>query len=285
MKEMKIKQTINAHFDYVYSLIFLNDKKIASCSEDNTIRFYDPFNDFHCDQIMNRHNSGICSICQLDDGTMVSCSRDKTIIIGDYVIHKAHEKIIIKIITLPNDRIASCSWDNTIKIWKSNPPYSNTPIKILKGHHNPVNSLVFIKERDLLISGAKDKTLRLWNMSTYQCDTVIEGVYCCESNALYQIDNYRVIAGWRNTIYIVNIDKCIIEKTIEDQSLGFVYCFLKLRDNTILCGCDYGLYDINEKHYKTLLNNENNCINDLLIINDNTFVSCSNNKTIEIWEY
>ena len=115
---------------------------------------------------------------------------------------------------------------------------------------------------------------------------MIDGVECCNTNYLYLIDNKIVIVGGLNTFLIVNICKFSIEKKIVDKSLRYLNCFLKSRDNnTILCGCDYGLYDINEKHYKTILNNENNCINDLLIINDNTFVSCSNNKTIEIWEY
>ena len=64
-----------------------------------------------------------------------------------------------------------------------------------------------------MISGAKDETLRLWNMSTYQCDKVIEGVdRCFTHNSLYQIDKDRVIVGGANSFSIVNIDKCIIEK-------------------------------------------------------------------------
>ena len=53
--------------------------------------------------------------------------------IGDYIIKEAHESWIYQVITLPNNRIASCSADKIIKIWKSNPPYSDSPIKVLKG--------------------------------------------------------------------------------------------------------------------------------------------------------
>ena len=50
---------------------------------------------------------------------------------------------INKVISLPNNRIASCSYyDKTIKIWKSNPPYSDTPIKVLEGHTKSVRSLL-----------------------------------------------------------------------------------------------------------------------------------------------
>ena len=101
----------------------------------------------------------------------------------------------MKVITLPNNRIASSSYE-TIKIWKSNPPYSDTPIKVLEGHSNFVKSLLYMKERDILISGSWDETLRLWNMSTYQCDKVIKGVRCYCHNSLYQIDKDLSDCWW-----------------------------------------------------------------------------------------
>ena len=85
--------------------------------------------------------------------------------IGDYTINNAHDDLIFKVITLPNNRIASCSADETIKIWKSNPPYSDTPINVLNGHSSSVISLLYIKERDIMISGSLDEDkLRLWNI-------------------------------------------------------------------------------------------------------------------------
>ena len=141
-----------------------------------------------------------------------------------------------------------------------------------------------------MISGSDDETLRLWNMSTYQCDEVIEGVLCYFTSSLYQIDKDRVIVGGVKSFSIVNIDKCIIEKRIVDESLKYVYCFLKLRDNkTILCGCDNGIfcfYHMNTEQYKiTNDNHHKSYINDLLLIDDNTFLSCSWDDTIKVWRY
>ena len=145
--------------------------------------------------------------------------------------------------------------------------------------------------------------LRIWNMSTYQCITVIEGVGSCFTSSLYQIDKDRVIVGEHNSFSIVNIDKCIIEKRIEDKSLGYVHCFLKLRDNKtifcgcyneifcfddILCECKYGIfcfYDMNTEQYKITNDNHHAAITDLLLIDDNTFLSCSYDNTIKVWRY
>ena len=209
--------------------------------------------------------------------------------IGDYTINNAHYNFIFKVITLPNNRIASCSNDETIKIWKSNKPYDDTPIKVLEGHSKSVISLLYIKEKDIMISGSIDGTLLLWNMSSYQCNKTIKGVHCCWTNALYQIDNDRVIVGEENAFYIVNIDKCVVEKTIKDESLGFVNCFLKLRDNnTILCGCDSGqlcYYDLITEKYSISKNNHQKDIVDLLLVNNKSFLSCSFDSVIKLWNY
>ena len=152
--KIKVVKTITDHTIFV--LLLLNDGRVASCSDDNTIRIYVPSNDYHCDQVIKRHSKGIQSICQLDDGTIVSCSDDITIMRGDYTIKNAHNSWIAKVITLPYNRRASCAGDKTIKIWKSNPPYSDTPIKVLEGHSSYVNSHLYINERDKMISGAYD---------------------------------------------------------------------------------------------------------------------------------
>ena len=156
-------KTITEHTLKAYSLLLLKDKRVASCSADRTIRIYDPSNNYHCYQVLERHNSHIFSICELEDGTIVSSSFDNTIMIDEYKIKDAYDGILNKLITLPNNRIASCSEDKKIKLWKSNPPF-----KVLEGHNASVTSLLYIKDRDIMISGAIDCTLRLWNMSTYQ---------------------------------------------------------------------------------------------------------------------
>ena len=282
-------KTITDHTDYVNSLLRLKDGRVASCSDDKTIRIYNPSNDYHCDQVLQRHSTFISSICELIDGTIVSCSNDKSIMIGDYTINNAHNDRINKVITLPNNRIATCSDDQTIKIWKSNKPYSDTPIKVLEGHSDEVTSLLYIKERDIMISGSGDGTLLLWNISNYQCDKTIKGVYCCWTNALYQIDNDRVIVGYKTAFFIVNIDKYVVEKTIIDESLGYVNCFLKLRDNnTILCGFGSGqlcYYDLITGKYSISKNNHQKDIVDLLLVNNKSFLSCSFDSVIKLWNY
>ena len=60
IEEVKCIKTIIDHTNYVYSLLLLKDKKVASYSSDRTtIRIYDPSNDYHCDEVIKRHSKGI----------------------------------------------------------------------------------------------------------------------------------------------------------------------------------------------------------------------------------
>ena len=152
-------------------------------------------------------------------------------------------------------------------------------------------SILYIKEKEKLISGSVDGNLLLWNLknNSYECQKIKTGLFCCCFNALYKIDEKIILVGGKGSFYIVNIDKCVIQKEINDISFGFVYCFIKLRDNnTILCGCEKGtfcFYDMKTGKYNITKNNHKESVFDLLLINDNTFVSCSGDKTIKVWTY
>ena len=290
-------KSINANKHPMSSILILNDNRIAySSNEKYAIKILNPNKNYQCDASLTGHSNFVNSITQLNDNNIASCSNDHSIKIWSitsykclYTISNGHRSYVLKVISLPLNRIATCAGSSEIKIWNTKPPYSDTPIKVLEGHSDSVISLLYIKERDIMLSSSRDDTLHLWNMSTYQCDKVIEGVYCYFTNSLYQIDKDRVIVGGKKSFSIVNIDKCIIEKRIVDESLEYVRCFLKLRDNkTILCGCNNGIfcfYDMNTEQYKITNDNHHSSITDLLLIDDNTFLSCSRDSTIKVWRY
>ena len=287
LDDLKCEKTINDHTLIVNSLIKLKDNRIASCSDDKTIRIYNPSNCFCCDKVITRNSYDIKSFCQLENGTFATASIDGSIIFEDFKIEKAHNDWINKIISLPKNRVASCSTDKTIKIWKSNFPYSDHPIVVLLGHKKKVISLLYTKERDVMISGASDATLRLWNMSTYQCESVIKGIQCCYMNSIYQYDNDTVLVGGEQCIFIVSILKCKIEKKIEDKAIGDVFSFVRLRyDKTILFGGNsnkIGILNLNSGNFIMVETKEKIGTIDLLYIDNETFLS-SENK-IKIWKY
>lgn len=283
------KRKINSHSKEVNSLLLLQDNRIASCSEDNTIRIFNPSKWYKCEQIIE-NTSPVISICQMDNGTIVSAidNDSNCIRIGEHIWIGIHDELINKIITLSNNRIASCSGDKTIKIMMKNP--NNRALIIIKsliGHREPVISLLYIKEKEMLISGSTDGLL-IWDMKTYELKSCIKGVSCTFRNALYQFDNNRVLVGSERKFYIVNIDKFVIERVVGCRKYGFVNCFIKMRDNMILCGCDKGkflLYNMETNQNKMIRKSIIGDINDLLKIDCGTFISCSTDKSINVWSF
>ena len=61
LKEIKL---IGDHTDLIYCLIQLNDKRLASCSKDRTIKIFNPSYSYNCDITINENNA-IITINQL----------------------------------------------------------------------------------------------------------------------------------------------------------------------------------------------------------------------------
>ena len=188
INSVRLVKIIKGHASSVRSLLLLEDKTIASCSTDKTIRIFEP-NYYHCVKTIT--NNSVFSLCTIEDTNRPS----------NIIITNPYSSSILKLVSLSNKRIASISKSNKIQIWK----LPNIPITELTGHSMIVYSLLYLEDKDVLLSGSLDKTLRLWNMSNYQCVTIINNVQCYSNNALYRIDNDRIIVGTDDKFSIVNI--------------------------------------------------------------------------------
>lgn len=298
--------------DIIDSLLILQDKRLAATLErDPLLMIFDPKNNYHCDIVIRDNKEiGLNSICQLDNGHIVTCGRDNYIKIYsitkntykcEFEIANAHqlERYIATIINLPNNRIASCGEDSIIKIWDLSFPYdknSNKLIKELIGHESFVYSLLYLKERDILISGGFSEAIRFWNATNYQCISVIMDINVTWMNCMYMLDESRLIVGECGRMSIINIDKFEVEERIEDikkskeDDIGRgIYCFMKLRDgNTLLCGTesgDYIYYNLSSKKMINFSTTHENGITDILKIDEHSYYTTSNDLKVRIWKY
>lgn len=288
------KKTIYGHTEGVLCLLFMSDGRLASCSNDRTIKIYNKNKNFNCDMTLFGHTQKVSSICQLDYGRIVSCSWDRTIKIWkvfqtsyhcQYTIGDAHSNEIRKVIALTNHRFASCSQDKTIKIWNSDHPHNL--ICILEGHTNDVYSILQVKGKNILASGSYDNTLRLWNISSYQCRRVVSNIKCWSANCLIELDDERIISCGNGIIKIVNVNKSRPEQKLKDKKLKSISSIMKLNGRSILCG-SYKMaciYDIKNNIVSQSMNLHDDAIYDLLRLDDRQFLSCSQDRSIKIWEY
>ena len=135
------------------------------------------------------------------------------------IIFVAHSSFVNKIITLTDNSIASCSEDNNIFIWNTQPPYNKKCSLI--GHKSEVTSIIQLKNKKIVsVSGNKEGgIMKIWTMDETN-DHIIKqesiiNAYCHCSNSLVEIDNNKVAVGGYKIIRIVNIKRKQIEARIE----------------------------------------------------------------------
>ena len=73
-----------------------------------------------------------------------------------------HTALIDFLVVLPDETLASASFDHTIRIWNTT---TGETIRTLVGHTNNVRVLAVVSD-DLLRSGSDDQTVCIWNVKS-----------------------------------------------------------------------------------------------------------------------
>ena len=110
-----------AHDNWVKCLFQFNDEVFLSGSDDKTIKIWDM--NLNIVGVLKGHNHSVRTFCKIGENYFASGSFDKTIKIWDFKEKKCvqtlvgHTSNIICILNYDN-KLISCSRDNTIKIWE-----------------------------------------------------------------------------------------------------------------------------------------------------------------------
>ncbi len=75
-----------------------------------------------------------------------------------------HTDWILSLTVLPNNRLASGSVDNIIKIWDTT---TGKELKTLNGHTDWVRTLAVLRDFTLA-SGSYDRTIKIWDTVNYK---------------------------------------------------------------------------------------------------------------------
>src|ERR1041385_7210343 len=129
---------------------------------------------------------------------------------------KAHNGTVNDLaISSDGKMIASCSSDNTIKLWSL--PERNL-LRTLQGHKNAVNALALLPDGKVLASGSYDKTIKLWSLSDGKSLTTLEG-HKDEVRDLAITPDGKLLASASNdkTIRFWSLPDGKLLRTLEDQ--------------------------------------------------------------------
>ncbi|BBM86609.1 eIF2A-related protein [Candidatus Uabimicrobium amorphum] len=163
--------TFRGHRDIVNCVCFSPDgKMIASSSGDNTVRLWDVKTGKQINSFNMLDNS--FSICFSPDGkSLVSGGLDNRLWLqnvdtGEITEGFIGQKIMSVCFSPHGKTLAFGVFESSvIQLWNVE---KQLRTNVLKGHDSFVTSLHFSKNGNLLVSGADDNTVRLWNINTQQ---------------------------------------------------------------------------------------------------------------------
>src|SRR5206468_3067406 len=87
-------------------------------------------------------------------------------------------------------RLASASWDGTVKVWDG---ASGREMRALKGHANAVWSVAFSPEGQRLASASADQTVKIWDAATGQELRTLKGPHV--ASVAFSLDGQRLASG------------------------------------------------------------------------------------------
>ena len=120
----RLSATFEGHGSTVRSLAVLEGGRLASASDDHTIKIWDVATRA-CSMTLEGHEGGVNSLAVLEGGQLASASDDLTIKIWDpangacVATLEGHEGYVWSLAVLEGGRLASGSDDRRIKIWDS----------------------------------------------------------------------------------------------------------------------------------------------------------------------
>ena len=287
---------INVHGGkQINHFILLNDGRIASASDDLTIKVINPNNFYKCEVVIQL-KSIVHYITEIDNGNIATISNIKDITIFDinngdikFQVVNAHKDKIIMLIALSNGRIASSSVDGQIKIWKVN----NSNIELVKvlveNKKYPVNMMIQIRNKEILLTGCRtEQCIKVWNLNVYQCQTVIKDI-SCERESILELNDNKILIGNATKFQIMNIYSWEIEKTYDinhcfNMSDETTISFIRyLREQTYLFSTSYSFLSINFHEKKNLIRSVD-CIgtNGIIILNNNLMIKSLTQGILEL---
>ena len=166
------------HTFEVRQVLFLPDGRLASCSNDWTVRVWDT-QGRRAPIVLKGHSNWVLAVALLPNGWLASASSDLTIKMWDLEAKKevrtlrGHTSAIVSLRALRNGNLASFSHDGTIKIWNTNSNESILTITANKGSvvHFPLFD-AFLNDFLATCSRKQDDNreseLQIWNSNDGQ---------------------------------------------------------------------------------------------------------------------
>ena len=179
---------LNSHSSSINFLTFLNDGRLVSCSNDNSIIIYNKIT-YQPDLIIKEHKNSVCCVIQLNSGELASCSYDKTIKLyniqgNEYENIQTlnyHKEGVNNIVELNNKYLCSCSFDSSIIFYlKDNSEYKKDYQISTNVINNYIYSITQTKDDEICYSELNNNSICFFDLNERKI-----------KSTLYKINKYN----------------------------------------------------------------------------------------------
>jgi len=180
----------------------------------------------------------------------------------------------------PSSLVVSKNTENVIEVFKN-----NTLTQALKGHTNEVRSVAVLKNKEFLVSGSKDKTIRVWSLSTGEQIRLLKGhTGTINSIAVSSKEEFIASGGKDKIVRVWNLNTGEQSQTFEGHTSEVLSVAISNKDNFIVSGSTDKTIRVWTGQKTELLKGHNAGVLSLVVSSDDEFiVSGSKDKTIRIW--
>ncbi|KAM0348445.1 hypothetical protein ACHAP4_010960 [Fusarium culmorum] len=196
------------------------------------------------------------------------------------------------LIFAPSKSIVRKSFEDVIPRWISSLPKVqedwNACLLILEGHSCCVISVMFSHDSTKLASASWDKTVRIWNAETGDCERVLEGHSDSVRSAVFSHDSTKLAsASDDKTVRIWNAETGDCERVLEGHSKQ-VWSVMFSHDSTRLASASLDktirIWNAETGDCERVLEDHSGPIGPVVFSHDSTkLASASGVKTIRIW--
>jgi WD40 repeat protein len=172
-----------------------NDQRLASGSEDRTIRLWQRNGGFI--KTLYGHSDRVGAMAFSPDSSLLaSASDDRTIILWNQDGEKLHRLIghtnrVLSVAFSPEGQtLASASQDGTVKLWS----VAGTLLATFTGHQEAVTDVAFSPNGQLIATASDDQTVKLWERSGKLIAT-LQGHQDRVNTVAFSPNSYVLISG------------------------------------------------------------------------------------------